>query len=342
MDKMAVTAIVVNYNSGPDLACCITQLLKDTDHLHRLVVCDNASADDSWQAAAQSDDPRVELIRSDLNLGLAAAVNVVLPEIATPYIAILNPDVVVGDTWLEPLVVKLQDDPAAAVACPLVMLAGSGRINSAGQHLHLTGLGFNRCQDETVEQVTQVLQQNHPVGLHGAAFLIRRESLISIGGWNETGFLYQEDVALSWDILLLGMNIELVPDSVVVHDYFLTMYPEKLFLLERNRWALVLSHLQFRWILLISPLLLVTELMTWGLAVLRGPSYMLAKWRGYLWVWKNRDAVISWKQAVFARPVYDLPNLRRSLGWSYPLKQIIGLGSERGVSKRIPPGGLRN
>jgi GT2 family glycosyltransferase len=337
---MTVTAIVVNYNSGGDLDACLTQLLVDKSHLTRVIVYDNASGDDSWLAAFDSDDTRVELIRSEYNLGLAAAVNVVLSDVKTPYIAILNPDVVVSDTWLEPLVETIQSDSAIAVVCPLILLADGGRINSAGQHLHITGLGFNRLQGETVDKINPGLVGNTAIGLHGAAFLIRRESLAAIGGWDESGFLYQEDVALSWDLLLMGLKIELVADSVVVHDYFLTMYPDKFFLLERNRWALLLSHLRLRWVLLFGPFLLLTEILTWGLALLRGPSFMSAKWRGYGWVWQNRDAVKAWKRKVMGRPVYNMSNLLRSLGWSYPLRQIVGLGAERGLSKRVPPGGL--
>lgn len=335
-----VTAVVVNYRSGDDLETCLAALTVAGGPLERVVVVDNASGDGSWRAAADlaEVDPRVELVRSESNLGLAGAVNLVLPGVATEYLAVLNPDSTPQPGWLDPLVGALATDPTAVVACPLVLVEATGEVNSAGQHLHVTGLGFNRHLHQRPERVGGAV---HPVGgLHGAAFLIRTETLRRLGGWDETGFLYHEDVALSWDVALMGRRVVCVPESIVFHDYHLTMYPEKLYLLERNRWAMLLSHLPRWWLLLISPALLLTEVMVWGLCLVRGPSFLRAKARSYAWLTAHRDEVAAWRRRVEARPGRDLARLRRSLRWSYPLDQVGALGSERGRSTRRPPGGL--
>ena len=336
----SVTAVVVNYRSGDDLDTCLTGLLEDEGPLARVVVIDNDSGDSSWEIARRSadEDERVKVVLSPENLGLAGAVNLVLPSVTTPYLAILNPDVTPSAGWLKPLVATLEATPDADVACPLVLIEATGRVNSAGQHIHVTGLGFNRLLHARPEEVDQV---PHRVdGLHGAAFLIRTDVLRTLGGWDDSGFLYHEDVALSWDVLLLGQEIVCVPASRVRHDYQLTMYPEKLFLLERNRIALLLSHLSLARLAIIFPAMLLTELMVWSLTILRGWRFVKAKGRSYSGVWDLRRQIRQRREMIRSRPVYDPGSLRRNVSWTYPIDQLGILGTERGESERQPHGGL--
>ena len=333
-----ITAIVVTYNSASHLRDCLDALLSDPEGPGRVVVVDNSSADTSVEIAEEfsSHDRRVEVVRSAVNLGLAGGVNRALDLSDEPYVAILNPDVTPTPGWILPLISLMEKDTSVAVACPLI-LAG-GRVNSAGQHVHVSGLGFNRHLGKDRAGV-----ESSPIdvgGLHGAAFLMRTSALRALGGWDTTGFLYQEDVALSWDVLLSGWRIVFVPNSVVIHDYHLTMYPEKLYLLERNRWALLLSHLRPLYLVYISIPLMLSELMVWGLALLRGPKFLRAKWLSIRWVLANVADIRGWRRRVLSRPTYDARNLRRSVRWSYPLRQLLGLGGERGDSTRVPPGGL--
>lgn len=340
MAESVVTAVVVNYRSGKHLESCLDRLLSDSDHLAAVIVVDNNSEDGSIEPARrrmESGDP-VTLIESTVNLGLAGGVNLALDGIDTPYLAILNPDVAVRPGWLEPLIAVLDGEPSVGVACPVVVMAGTELVNSAGQIIHVSGLGFNR---RLGREIGEVMGPGHDVGgLHGAAFVIRTALLKEMGGWDETGFLYHEDVALSWDVQLSGHRILCEPASMVDHDYHLTMYPEKLHLLERNRWALLLSHLRVARLLVLTPVLLITEVAVWLLCLLRGPRFVIAKARSYAWLWREREAVREWRHRVFTRPRYEASRLRRASVFRVPISQLLALGGERGHSTRIPRGGL--
>ena len=242
-------------------------------------------------------------------------------------------DVVVSDGWLEPLVAFLDSNPDAGAACPLIVLESDpGRINAAGQNIHPTGLGFNRWLGKPRGYAgTEPFRVS---GLHGAAFLIQRELLERIGGWDDTGFLYHEDVELSWLLRLAGRDIHCVPASTVSHDYHLTMFPEKLFLLERNRWKMLLANLRGRTRLALSPLLVLSELMMWGYCLLRGPRFARAKWGSYGWLRSNAEQIRHRRREIAPlRRISDWGVLRR-LHWGYPLDQFLTLGRERGESER--------
>jgi GT2 family glycosyltransferase len=298
-------------------------------------VVDNASSDDSAAMAERlaEEHDSVRLLRSPTNRGYAGAVNVALPEARGEHLAVLNMDVVVSRGWLDPLVSLLESTPDAGVACPLILLESDpARINAAGQNLNKTGLGFNRwlgkAREHAGEQPLQV------TGLHGAAFVIRRDLLQSLGGWDETGFLYFEDVELSWMLRIAGAEIWCVPGSTVTHDYHLTMFPHKLFLLERNRRKMLLADLRGRTRLALSPLLALSELMMWGYCLLRGPKFLRAKRQSYGWVRANRPKIRERREQVEAVRRRSDWEVLRGLRWGYPLDQFLTLGRERGESER--------
>jgi GT2 family glycosyltransferase len=273
------------------------------------------------------------LLRSPTNRGYAGAVNFALPEARGEHVAVLNMDVVVNQGWLEPLVALLEANPDAGVACPLILLeSDSGRINAAGQNLNKTGLGFNRWLDKPREIAGEAPFEVD--GLHGAAFVIRRSLLERLGGWDESGFLYFEDVELSWLLRIAGAEIWCAPASTVTHDYHLTMFPHKLFLLERNRRKMLLSDLGGRTRLAISPLLALTELMMWGYCLLRGPKFLRAKRQSYGWVRRNHAEIKRRREQVDSVRRRSDWEVLRGLRWGYPLDQFLTLGRERGESQR--------
>jgi len=331
-----VSIVVVNYNGADALERCLRALLNDPGEVEtEILVVDNQSSDGSPEIAKRlaNENDSLRLLRSDTNLGYAGAVNLALPEARGDYVAVLNMDVVVGDRWLEPLVAHLESNPDTGAACPLIVLESDpGRINAAGQNIHPTALGFNRWLEKPRERAGS--EPFRVSGLHGAAFVVRRELLERIGGWDDSGFLYHEDVELSWLLRLAGKDIVCVPSSAVSHDYHLTMFPHKLFLLERNRWKMLLANLRGRTRLALSPVLVLSELMMWGYCLLRGPKFLRAKWRSYGWLRQNAEAIRHRRREVAPlRRASDWAVLRR-MHWGYPLDQFMTLGRERGDSER--------
>jgi GT2 family glycosyltransferase len=340
-----VSVVVVNYNGGDDLERCLLSLgRQDPAPSAEVLVVDNASADGSLDLAERvaADFESMRVLASPVNRGYAGAVNFALEEARGAYVAVLNMDVTVERGWLGPLVGFLEANPDTGAVCPLMLLeADPGRINAAGQDIHVTGLGFNRWLGRPRERAGGA-----PIevsGLHGGAFLIRRELLDRFGGWDESGFLYAEDVQLSMLVQLVGADIHCVPASTVRHDYHLTMHPEKLFLLERNRGWTVLTDLRGPTRLALLPVFALTELLMWGYCLLRGPAFLRAKARTYGWLRSHRAELRARRRFVDSIRSRSDRQLLRRLRWNYAWSQFVTLGRERGVSERnrIPTEGER-
>jgi GT2 family glycosyltransferase len=329
-----VSLIVVNFNGAASMQRCIESLVDSGPIATEVIVVDNAS-DDSSPALLRElagRHPSFHVIRNDRNLGYAGAVNRVLSLCRGRYLAVLNMDIVAEPGWLAPLVAHLDAHPETGAACPLITLMDGRTVNAIGQDLHVTGLGFNRGLGEA--RTNAGGQALRTAGLHGAAFLVRRDLLAAIGGMDEDGFLYHEDVHLSWMIRLQGYDIACVPGGTVRHDYFLSMHPEKLFLLERNRWRLLLSVLKPRTLLLLSPVLLATELMAWAFAALRGRAFVIAKARSCAAVLRGRAGIAVARRRIASRRQAGDLELLRSLQFGYPWRQFCALANERGPPRR--------
>ena len=331
-----VSVVIVNYDSADGLGTCLDALDADPDNeALTVIVVDNASGDRSADSADRN-FARIAttLVRNDQNLGLAGAVNRVRGDIRTEKIAVLNPDTIAEPGWLRAMLEALDAHPGAAAASPMVVLASGEGVNSLGQRLHISGLGFNRLLGHPISDAPT---NTHTVdGLHGAAFVIDTAVLAAIGGWNDTGFLYHEDVALSWSIRALGRSILAVPSARVSHDYYLSMHPQKLFLLERGRALLLHSHLATSTRVILSPLLAVASLSVLALCVLRGPAFIRAKFRVWRWMRTHRDEAAQWRAEVDDfRQVSDR-TLLSGLAWGFPIRQIVGVGSESSAKMRRP------
>lgn len=338
-----VSLIIVNYNGADSVEACIDSLASGSPYALETIVVDNASTDGSIEILQRlaADRTDFELVESESNLGYAGAVNLVLARCRGRFIGVFNMDLQAEPGWLAPLVEHLDNHPETAAVNPLIVLNDGATVNALGMNLHVTGLGFNRALGEPREGVGA-----GPVpidGVQGAAFLCRRKLLVQMGGLADSGFLYHEDVHFSWAMRSMGHALHCVPESVVRHDYFLSMHAEKLFLLERNRMALLATALTGPTRLLLSPMLVLTECMLWGYALLRGPSFIGAKARSYVAHWRARRDRRERRRAWRARQKISDIDLLRGLSWGYAWRQFATLATQEGAPRRpfdivVPPG----
>ena len=323
--------IVVNFNSGDRLTRCIEALIR-TAPAAEIIVIDNGSSDGS--ADLPDDLARAVTIRRNRqNTGYAAALNLGAAIARHDLLIFSNMDVIVERDWLAPLSSVLHDRADAGAVNPLIVLLDGAEVNAAGQNIHLTGLGFNRGLNDPIAKYGQ--EPFEVSGIQGAFFAMRRDVYEKIGGFDASGFLYHEDVNLSWLLRLAGYRLYCAPRAHVRHDYFLSMDAGKFHLLERNRVAMLLAYMKPATRLLLLPFLVLTESMAWVYAAVRRHGFLRAKWQSYRWVLQHRK-VIRERRAVAGkvRTIGDLALMRR-LHWSYDWKQFLTLAGERGAGRRF-------
>lgn len=323
------SVIIVNHNAQQYLEACLRSLLSDRQPTDEIILVDNASTDNSV-SYVQEHFPSVQIIRNPANLGFGQACNMAARYAQGKYLAFLNPDTVVRPGWLEALITALETNPEAALATPkILLLADTERINTCGNRIHCTGLTLCRglgmahdalpCQEE-VDAIS------------GAAFVIRHDLFTALDGFDEDFFLYMEDTDLSWRARLTGYRCIYVPSSVILHDYVLHFGPLKTFYQERNRYLMLLKGLRWATLLILLPILLLAEGITWGFTLLRDRPHWRNKMQAYKWIVSHWQEVMEKRRRTQRlRRVRDR-ELLRSCAYKLPYGQLDAslLGSMAG------------
>jgi GT2 family glycosyltransferase len=314
-----VTIAIVAYNDEGSLERCVRSMRSVV--ASPIIVIDNHSNDATWANATSvaSQLQRVTIVRSDENAGYAAGAMLAREMAETPYLAVSNADCVSTGDWVTPIVEFLEANPDVAAASPTVAIAGRSAINAEGLEIHKTGFGFNRHLGRPMAAAAH--RPDQVSGLQGTAFVIRLSALDAIGGWYSGGFLYHEDVELSWALRLAGYEISHVPTPPLLHDYELTMSPEKLYLLERNRLCMLSADLETSTKILMAPAFLATEIAVWLYAVRKNRTLASAKYRSYRGFMALRHERASRRSQVRSfRRVSD-GELLGAMSWRYPRDQ---------------------
>lgn len=282
-----ISVIIVNYNGMPHLDICIPSILSQNYANFEVIFVDNKSTDSSLDYARHT-FPNLTFVASDENVGYAGGINRGLVCARGDYIAPLNVDTEVSPEWLSHLAQFLDENPKVGAVMPKVLLFDDRtKINTTGANIHITGLGF--CRELGKRDNKNLTKPIRVSGVSGCSYLIRREILDRIGGAPEECFMGNDDVVLSWTLNLMGYEMYCIPQSVVYHKYQLKMNPEKFFVLERNRYAMLLSTLKPLPFILTFPIFVAVELLMTGYCLVQGRTYLEAKLRALSSVWRDHS-----------------------------------------------------
>jgi glycosyltransferase involved in cell wall biosynthesis len=196
-----VSVVVCTYNGAATLGECLEGVLALRYPDYEVIVVSDGSTDGSPQIAAQYE--RVTLIETP-NRGLAAARNTGLEAATGEIVAYLDDDATPDPDWLSHIAAALSDGTYAAAGGPNVLPPGSG--------------GVAQCVANAPGGPTHVLVSDREAEhIPGCNMAIRREELLSLGGFDPQFRVAGDDVDLCWRLLDSGRKIAFSPGAVVLH-----------------------------------------------------------------------------------------------------------------------------
>ncbi len=226
--------------------------------------------------------PRIEFIENDTNRGFAEGNNQGIQHAIsheTDYVFLLNNDAKFEKNAIREAVMVAESDKTIGAVQSLILLWKEPEIiNTSGNDVHFLGFGMTRDYKLPLAQLKRG-DGEEIAAASGAAVLYRTQALRDVGGLDDFLWLYHEDLELSWRLRLAGWKSVLARNSIVYHDYSFSRSTEKMFWMERNRWIVHLTHLKLSTLLLISPALLIMELLILGGSVKGG--WILDKLKSY-------------------------------------------------------------
>jgi GT2 family glycosyltransferase len=287
--------IIVSFHSDTDLRKCLPELARTIGD-YPVSIVDNAFPDEAIAWISQQ-YPQWRVLPNAANLGFGQANNWAAQNLhEADYLVFLNPDTVPTEGWLDELIGVFEKIPSAGLTtAKLMLLSEPTLLNTAGNSVHLSGL--STCRGTRAPR--ESFSKPERVGaISGACFAIRRDLYETLHGFDEAFFMYMEDTDLSLRAILLGYEIWYVPTAQVYHDYELKFTNQKVFLQERNRYLMLYKLFKYRTLLLLAPMLLIGEIVSWGFVLTRERASIKNKLRAYLWVLKNRKLMRERRNAV--------------------------------------------
>ncbi len=217
-----ITAIIVTHNSNAVIGKAVAALRAQTVPLARIVIVDSGSATtDDLDALA---GPDLSVIHADNigfcagnNRGIAAAGN-------TDACLFVNPDCFLAPDWTEQAIAALRTHPDVGIlSSPLLGYdirsdAPSGKMDSAGIQRSRLGRWRDIGQGQPVAELLLPATAWEPQAICGALMLIPQaviQRLTQQDGavFDESLFMYKDDIDLSLRVRRLGYRLVMLPDA---------------------------------------------------------------------------------------------------------------------------------
>lgn len=276
-----VTAVLLAYGSEPWLVEATRAVLASTGVEVEAIVVDNGCTGDGVAVVAGLAGTRV--LRPPANTGFAGGCRLGAAQAGAEYLVFVNSDAIVAPDALARIVAVAAEEGVGAATASVRLADQPELINAAGNPLHISGLSWAGGHGEPATQH----RVRRPVpSVSGCCFAIRRELWHRLDGFAAEYFAYHEDIELSLRLWQRGLRVEYVPDAVVRHHYEFSRNDTKSYLVERNRLITLLTAYELRTLLVLAPVLLLTEAAILAAAVAGG--WAGPKVRGWRWLWLNR------------------------------------------------------
>lgn len=230
-----VTIAIVNWNRADLLEHCLRSVFASRGELrYEVVVVDNASTDES-RSVVESEFPHVRLVCNDRNLGFARAQNQAIATARGRYVLALNNDATIHRDTMSHLLAVMDSSPEAALCgCPDAHQVTLGGFRAGAFH------SFPSLSRTVAENVWALVRppsswterwvrmaardpswRKKPkievAWVIGAILLMRRSALESVGGFDETFFLFGEEVDLCRRLRSAGWTILFAPGASIEH-----------------------------------------------------------------------------------------------------------------------------
>ena len=208
MSEPRLEVVIVSSTGARDLLRACLRSLREHPYgggAMRVHVVDNASADGTPEMV-RDEHPEVTLHALDWNSGFCVANNIVLRELQSPYVLVLNPDTEIYPGSLDHMMALMLDDPRIGMAsCRLEQRDGT--LDHASKRSFPTPLGalfhflgLSDREDSRFAQYKAPELGEYELGevdaVNGAYMLIRKTAMDEVGLLDEGYWLYMDD--LDW------------------------------------------------------------------------------------------------------------------------------------------------
>ncbi|MXO64160.1 glycosyltransferase family 2 protein [Altericroceibacterium endophyticum] len=224
--KSRISIVIVSYKSLNFIDQCLTPIAHRADW--DIILWDNDSGD-GIGGHVRRHYPHVRVVESPENLGFAAGNNRAFRHCRGDYVLLLNPDAFLRDAAQVEQLAEYLEAHADVAACGPQLLHGDGshQVGDAGWRISLPtvlvhGFALQRAAPflRGLYLTSPSLRRREHVPVDwicGACLMVRRSVIDSLGGLDESSFLYGEDIEWGTRMRRAGWQCHYLPRVKVQH-----------------------------------------------------------------------------------------------------------------------------
>jgi GT2 family glycosyltransferase len=201
MPKTSISVIILNYNGKVFLKACLDSVLASDFVGREVIFVDNNSPDGSVEFIEQK-YPGIRVVKNTCNAGFSTGNNRVVPGAKGEYLFFLNNDTRLHEKALSFLFAAMEQDASVGIC-------GCTIMDYDGKTVFHSGIG--------VDIFGYPVAGGEVFYAEGSALMIRKSLFQRLGGFDESYFMFHEDVDLAWRAKLLGYRVNTVSDAIVYH-----------------------------------------------------------------------------------------------------------------------------
>lgn len=224
-----ISIIIVNYNVKHFLEHCLLSVFRALNGIDvEVFVVDNQSTDGSVEMVGEK-FPQAKLIANTNNVGFARANNQAVKLATGKYILYLNPDTIVAEDCFSKCLDYMEANPKVGALGPK-LIDGKGIFLPESKRgfpsawvafCKISGLSSLFKNSKRFNQYHQGFlpedETNEVDVLVGCFMFCRKKTIDEVGSFDETYFMYGEDIDLSYQIHKGGYKNVYFPETTVIH-----------------------------------------------------------------------------------------------------------------------------
>jgi len=223
-----ISVIILSYNVKDLMKECLNSLSNEISDMNtEVVVVENGSSDGSGEFITR-EFPWVKLVKTQVNLGFGGGNNLGMKYAKGRYIVLLNSDAFLHKGALHIALKKMEQNPHVGLSGGKLVgsdgsLQPSARMfpSIINHFLCLSGLAERYRESKFFGRADRTWESPEKPGdvdwIPGAFSIIRQDVLEKVGTFDESFYLYYEEVDLCHRIKDAGYSINYWPNIVITH-----------------------------------------------------------------------------------------------------------------------------
>jgi len=219
-----VSVVIPTYNRINEVIMLVDSLLLSDYRNIEIIVIDNNSSDDTSATITNKYTANgfpVKVITLEKNMMAAGGRNAGIEQAKGEYLLFIDSDNVVHPNMIDSLVNGFTNNPKLGFSCPIILSANEDNtVWTLGASISFwTSMPHNFCGGKKIEELRSKMniEPYYPTDYSPNSFMVRREVIDQIGGFDEDYYIMFEEADFGYRIKKMNYEMLVNTNAITYH-----------------------------------------------------------------------------------------------------------------------------